>query len=758
MKLLHFLFLTLLSFSLYAQIPSVENVSDAQVEQFLKEAEARGLTEQQIEAAARMNGYTAEDIAKMRQRIERVKTGALNASTGGVNAVTREQIGEVAERTDVQVDDKTEVAKKAEVYGRSIFRDKSLQFQPNLNIATPKNYVLGPGDELRIDVTGFAYQHYDRTISPEGTIQLESLSPIYLNGNTIEEAKAKIMDRLKILFGGLRNGSLALDVTLGSVRTIQVHILGEVINPGTFAISSLASPLNALYLSGGPTLAGTMRDIRILRNNQLLESIDLYKTLQEGHMPRTFLQDNDVLFIPVAKTKVELKGEIVRPMVYELKEGEQLGKALAYAGGFSEQAYRASIRLERYTAKEKKLVQLKAEDLDAFPVQNGDRVYVGAVLDRKENKVEILGAVFRPGEYALGEEIKTLGDLVQAAEGLKEDAFKGRVLIRRENERLDRELITLNLNEGTVWETPLQREDIVLIKSISELRELRTVRIYGAVVEPGEYDFQENMSVTDLVYLAGGLRFGAEPGNMEIARRIREGNLESKNVEILSYASNAELELQGDKFLLEAYDEVFVRVKPNYEEQKKVQISGEVHYPGSYVIQDKNETIADLVKRAGGVLETANLEGARYYKNDRLVALDLAEALKNNSKGGNLILQEGDRLEIPRRMDYVVVSGEVLNPTVVAYNPSFAFSDYIAQAGGFTDSAFVRKAYVRYANGLTDRTRSFLGIRDRPELARGMEIIVPKRYKYRWTPAERIAVSSATVSIATIMVTIIRLL
>ncbi|WP_304236041.1 SLBB domain-containing protein [Jiulongibacter sediminis] len=751
-----FVLFIMLSLTALAQSPvDIENVTDAQVEQFLKEAEERGLTEQEIEAAARLNGYSAQDIAMIRERIERLKSGENTLNKETVSDGKREQLGEVAKRIDLQVDDSTEVGKKTEVYGRSIFRNQNLTFEPNLRLPTPPNYTLGPDDELMIDITGYAFQHYDVKVSPEGTIQLESLSPFQVSGLTIEQAKAKIKDRLKLLFGGLRNNSLGLDVTLGDVRSIQVNILGEIEKPGTYTLSAFSTPLNALYLSGGPTVNGSFRTIKVLRQNQLVQEVDLYQLLNSGQYTNLLLKDGDVIFVPVAERKVELEGEVKRAMIYELKAEESLADAILYAGNFSEQAYTNSVKITRYTGKEKKLVTLGEEQFDDFLLKNGDHIFIGAVLDRVENQVEVLGAVFRPGTYALDEELKTVGDLIKIAEGLKEDAFKTRVILRRENDHLDTEIITLNLMNSTDWEIPLKREDILIIKSYSELREVRSVEIKGAIVEPGEYEFQENMSVNDLIFMAGGLADGAEKGNIEIARRVKEGDLFSKNVQILPFDTNDDL--ISMELTLRPFDQVYVREIANYEKQQIVKIVGQVKYPGEYVIQNRGETIADLVTRAGGLLKGAYVEGAKFYKEGKLLALDLKNVLSSANKIGNLVLQEGDSLFIPKKMDYVFVKGQVLNPTIVAYDPAFEFNDYIAQAGGYTDSAYVRKAYVRYANGLTDRTRSFLGIKDRPSAARGMEIVVPTRVKYRWTPAERIAVSSAMVSIATIMVTIVRL-
>jgi polysaccharide export outer membrane protein len=752
---------TLISFYSHAQSPgNVDNISDSQVEQFLKEMESKGMSEQEIEAAARLNGYSSDDIAKFRLRIERLKSGSVD-NNPQTSAKTREQIGEVAERTDVQVGNNTEVGKKRDIFGRSLFGNKNLQFEPNLRLPTPPNYVIGPSDELKIDISGFAYQHYDVKVTPEGTIRLESLSPINVSGLTIEQAKVKITNILKVLFGGLRSGGLTLDLTLGNVRSIQVNILGEITNPGTYTLSAFATALNALYLSGGPTVNGSMRTIKILRNNMELASIDLYQFLTTGKLSnQQLLQDQDVIFVPVAEKKIELEGEIKREMLFELTASESLSDAIDYAGGFTEQAYKKNLIVTRYTDTEKKIINTEGLELSNFLLKNGDHVTVGAVLERFENKVEILGAVFRPEAYALNDSMNSLKALIKMADGLREDAFLDRALLIRERENLDPEIIATNLKDlfsGKIKDITLRKNDKLIIKSITELRELRTVEILGSINNPGSFDYADGLKVKDLILMAGGFKEGATTKRMEIARRLFNDESSDETVEVLFFETNKNLNNEED-ITLSPFDKVFVRDLPNYEVQKIVNISGEVYYPGVYTILKREERISDLIKRAGGLREESYIEGARFYREGMLVALDLKKALNNENDLGNLILSEGDKLVIPKIQEVVTLSGQVLNPTSVAFRPDLRFQDYISQAGGVTNDAFVRKTYVRYANGLTDRTHSFLGIKNYPEIERGMEVIVPIRIKDRWTSAERIAVSTAFVSIATIMVTILRVL
>ncbi|GAB3508482.1 SLBB domain-containing protein [Emticicia fontis] len=759
----------------YSQTPTppanVDNLTDKQIEAFLKEAESRGLSEAQIEAAALVNGYSPQDIAKVRERINRLKTGTTEVKTNapgtGTNTakpdnVTREQIGEVAERTSVAVSDKQEVGKKLETFGSQLFNNKSLTFEPNLRLPTPKGYILGPDDELKIDITGYAYQHYDTKVSPEGTIKIENLAPIYVNGNTIEQAKTKIIERLKTLFAGLRNGTLNADITLGNVRSIKVTIVGEVNNPGTYTVSSLASAFNALYLSGGPNNNGSFRNIQIFRNNTLIKKIDVYDFLLKGTLEDNInLFDQDVILVPLFQKKVKIEGEVKRSGIFELNEGDNFKALLNYAGGYTEQAYTSTINVKRNTKTEKKLFTFDPLTNAEFITQNGDQFYIGTILDRFENKVEVLGAVFRPGEFALGDKIKTVKQLIESAEGLREDAYANRAILVREQDNLDPMYMPIDLGKllkGEIPDIELKRQDQLLIKSIVEIRQERKVNIEGAVNNPGSYAYAENMSIRDVILLAGGFNDGAASKRIEVARRQYNDDSNEKPVIIIPINISKDLNPAEGGIKLMPFDRIFVRNLPNYEVQQTVSIQGEVNYPGAYTIESKSERLSDLIDRAGGLRSEAYINGARLYRNDKLIFVDFDKALKNKKTASNLLLESGDRVEIPKERQTVSVGGQVLNPTRVAYQPSFSFGDYIAQAGGFTDSAFVKKTYVQYANGSTDRTRSFFGIKVYPKVQQGMAIYVPTRNRMRMSPAERIAIGTGFVSLSAVLLTLIRLL
>lgn len=755
-----FCFTLVLSGELFSQkLPDVDALSDKQIEAFLKEAEAKGLSEMQIEAAAKLNGYSDADIIKVRERINRIKTNT-NTSNATLNNNTREQIGEISERAEVQVDTKTSVDNNQQVFGHNLFNNKSLSFEPNLRIPTPANYILGPDDVLSVDISGYAYQHYDLKITAEGTVKIESLAPIYLNGLTVEKAKAKILQRLRTLFAGLSNGGLSMDLTLGKVRTIKVTVVGEVQSPGTYNVSSLATLFNALYVSGGPSAIGSFRNIQLLRNNKIVQQFDLYDFLLEGLMPsNVVLQDQDVVFIPVADRKISFVGQVKRPLIYELRAGETLADAIKFAGGFTDNAYKANLTVRRNTDKEKEILTVNFDDARSFALQNGDKVEINNVLDRYTNKVEVVGAVFRAGEYALNNELKTVAQLIKKAEGLREDAFLNRAILKREQPNKDPEFIPIDLHKVMSGEDlELKREDVLIIKSIVELRELRKVEVKGAVNQTGEFDFVDNMSVSDLIVLAGGLKEGATVKRIEIARRLFNDESNQQQVEIINTESNKDLNIQAKRVFLKPFDQVFIRELPNYQVQEMVTIEGEVNYPGQYVIKNRIERLSDLIERAGGERPEAYFKGARFIRDGKQVAVNLEEIFLNKNAVMNLYLENGDRLIIPKETQTVKVSGQVLNQTSVAYQPDFRFREYISQAGGFSDSAFVRKTYVRYPNGLTSRTKSFLFIKDYPRVEKGMEIIVPVKRRDKLSKAEIISISTGFVSLSAVLLTLLRLL
>ena len=756
-------FISLLGFSsVYAQ--SVDELSDDQIQQFMKQAQESGMNEDQLMAAAAAKGFGSADISKFKDRMTKLqadKKGPVNTNTTDTERKLNDTTSTKIVKQPVKED--SSAIRREKYYGLNLFNNKKIVFEPNLRIPTPKNYVLGTGDELNISITGFAAQTYKVKVSPEGTVQLDILSPIYVSGLTIEQASERIINRLKSRFAGLNSsgGGLYADITLGNIRSISVTVIGEALQPGTFTIPSLANVFNVLYACGVPSEIGSLRNIEVFRNGKVIRTLDVYDFLLHGDQKdNIILQDQDIVRIPYVDTRVSLVGEVRNPKIFEVKRGETLKDVLAFAGGFKELAYSKTISLERATPTEKRIVSIDQNEIPAFTPQKGDVYTIGKILSRFENIVTIKGAVYREGSYELEKDI-TVKQLIARAEGLKQDAFKERVLLKRERENLEPEIIPLNLSKilkGESEDIRLKLKDTLFVKSYKDLRERLTVSISGAVNKAATYEFADNMTVSDLVTMAGGFSDGASASKIEIARRIKADTFgiskeQSIKIETIDVDRNL-ISSESGKLFLKPFDRVYVRVLPRYEEQKNVSIAGEVFYPGPYALKDKNEKISDLILKSGGLKSEADLGSAKFSRAGKVVGVDLIKIIQNSDDINNLVLNSGDALEIPRKKETVTITGQVYNSTSVPYSVGLKFKDYINLAGGTTDSAYVKNSYVKYGNGRLDRTNSFLGIKTYPKVENGSEIIVPVRRKYRWTPAERIAISTAVVSIATLLFTI----
>ena len=758
-----FVFISLLGFSsVYAQ--SVDELSDDQIQQFMKQAQESGMSEDQLMAAAAAKGFGSADISKFKDRMTKLqadKKGPVNTNTTDTERKLNDTTSTKIVRQPIKED--SSAIRREKYYGLNLFNNKKIVFEPNLRIPTPKNYVLGTGDELNISITGFAAQTYKVKVSPEGTVQLDILSPIYVSGLTIEQASERIINRLKSRFAGLNSsgGGLYADITLGNIRSISVTVIGEALQPGTFTIPSLANVFNVLYACGGPSEIGSLRNIEVFRNGKVIRTLDVYDFLLHGDQKdNIILQDQDIIRIPYVDTRVSLLGEVRNPKIFEVKRGEKLKDVLAFAGGFKELAYSKTISLERATPTEKRIVSIDQNEIAAFTPQKGDVYTIGKILSRFENIVTIKGAVYREGSYELEKDI-TVKQLIARAEGLKQDAFKERILLKRERENLEPEIIPLNLSKilkGESEDIRLKLKDTLFVKSYKDLRERLTVSISGAINKAGTFEFADNMTVSDLVTMAGGFSDGASASKIEIARRIKADTFgiakeQSIKIETIDVDRNL-IGVESGKLLLKPFDRVYVRVLPRYEEQKNVSITGEVFYPGPYALKDKTEKISDLIIKSGGLKSEADLGSAKFSRAGKVVGVDIINIMQNRDDINNLVLNSGDALEIPRKKETVTITGQVYNATTVPYSVGLKFKDYINLAGGTTDSAYVKNAYVKYGNGRLDRTKSFLGIKAFPKVENGSEIIVPVRRKYKWTPAERIAISTAVVSIATLLFTI----
>jgi len=608
---------------------NVDDLSDAQIQIFVERFQESGYSEAEMELALKTRGLPQTEIDKLKARMSKLQTGAVKSGTSFDRSRTREkpQIkqDDLVEALTGDLDEmleREELEKQKRVFGYKLFNSESLTFEPNLNIPTPKDYLLGPGDEVIIDVWGASEQTYQEIISPEGYIKIANLGPIYLNGLSIDRASDRIKSRLTQIYSGLapRQGSAPntfSQVSLGQLRTITVHVIGEAQRPGSFNVSSLSTVAHVLYLSGGPNYYGSMRQIDIIRDNKVTATVDVYDFLINGVLENNVtLKDGDIVRIKPYINRVEVIGEVKREGIYETIDGENFGRLLEYAGGFTENAYTKLIKARRNKDGEKIFADLSIDELSDIETKNGDQVIVQGILERYANRVQIKGAVFREGEYQLTEGL-TVKALIEKAEGLRGDAFMERGLIYRTNEDYSYAVIPFNLRElikGNENDIELLREDLVQISSIYDLNDEKYVLINGEVKSSGTFPYFQNMTVEDLIIRAGGLRESASGSKVEVARRVQVDNETETNqtAEIFTFSISKNLELTADdsRFILQPFDQVFIRKSPGYEPQVTVKVEGEVIYPGLYALKTKNERISDVIKRSGGLTTDGYAAGA----------------------------------------------------------------------------------------------------------------------------------------------------
>ena len=772
-----FIFLSFISLNSFAQKQRVEDLTDEQVSAFLQKAKASGMSEAQIEKAATLQGYSPADVAKMRERLNNISTEkgkkTNDSDISDVRKATKTKAYSDSTNTPKTDMDSVKITiKKPKVFGMSMFAAGGLSFEADLRIATPRNYQLGPDDELNIDIFGNALDNYKVKVSPEGTIRILNLSPIYVSGLTIESASERIIGRLRQLYQGINmpGSGVSAQITLGSIRSIKVTITGEVTKAGTYTVSSLATVFNALYAAGGPSENGSFRNIKVIRDNKIVRVLDLYDFLLRADQKDNIrLQDQDIIRVADYETRVEVAGEVKRPMIFEVEKSETLKDVLRFAGGFTDKAYTYTIGLKRNTARELKLVNISQDEVGSFIPQRGDKYTVGEILERFENRVQIKGAVFRDGEFALEAGVTTVKELIKKAEGLREDAFMNRAIINRQKGDNDPIVIAFDLGKlmrGEIDDIPLKREDVIVIRSIKSLREKRIVTIEGEVNKEGKFDYVEGLTIADMIVLANGFKEGASNAKIELSRRVKDdttGLASNQNVRIEAFDIDKDLRISTSdaRTLIQPFDKIIVRKSPRYENQKEVAIEGEVKFPGSYTIKDRTQRISDLIILAGGLRDGAFPKGATFNRDSTQIAVDLTIIQKNPSSQENLLLIQGDRLFIPRELETVKMTGELLNPISVAFRPNLSVKDYIAQAGGFTDKAARRRVFVKYANGFSDRTKTFLFFTTYPKVEQGSEIIVPAildDVNTKMTTAEKVAILGAVSSIALITINILNAL
>ena len=773
-------------------------MSDEAVVKYALEGRQSGKSDQQIGKELLARGVTPEQVERLKQKYEDSRTSSETvASDQVISGQRRERPRSSSDTLAVEIPPVPDPAERGAdsraVFGRNVFRSRALTFEPNENQATPENYRLGPGDEVIIDIWGENERSLREEISSEGNIMVEQVGPVYLNGLTIKEANAKLRGVFGQIYAGVSGDSPASEVrvTLGCLRTIQVNVMGEVEMPGTYRLSSFATVFHALYQAGGVTDIGTLRNIRVLRSGREVASVDIYKYLFHGDSKDDIrLEEGDIVLVPSYDLLVEVTGCVKRPMRYEMEAGEPLSQLLAYAGGFTGDAYGREVRVVRTMGREHELFNVDSVGYGTFALMDGDSVAVGRVLDRYANRIEVQGAVYRPGMYELGEGTHTVRELIGRAEGLREDAFRGRALLFRERDDLTPEIVAVDLEgvlSGRLTDISLRRNDVLVVSSVHDLEDRGGFTIGGEVARPGVYPYAAHTTVEDLIVQAGGLLDGASTVKVEVSRRLKDpkSTTPSNGVgKVYAFSLKEGLVVDGEAgFELAPFDVVEVRRSPGYQPQRQVVLDGEVVFTGNYTLIRKNERLSDLVKRAGGITDDAYVRGGRLIRRmneeeravrdaalraaqqnrgadsvslEKLMAddyyavgIELDKALSNPGSDYDVVLREGDRLVVPEYVSTVKINGDVMYPNTTVYLKDKRVKYYIAQAGGYGARAKRNKAYIVYMNGRVAR------VKGRAKVEPGCEIIVPsKRDRKRMGIAEILGLTTSAASIGTMAASI----
>ena len=700
--------------------------------------------------------------------------------------------------------------KSTKVFGRDIFNNKSLTFEPNMNIATPQNYRLGPGDAVIIDIYGASQKTIQDTVSPDGTVTIEGYGPVSISGLTVSQANARLRGTV-----GSRYSSSKIRLTVGQTKTIMVNVMGEVKAPGTYTLSAFATVFHALYMAGGINDLGTLRNIKVYRNNRLVTVVDIYDYILNGKLTGNVrLADNDVIVVGPYDCLVNITGKVKRPMFYEMKKNESINSLLKYAGSFTGDAYKKSVRVNRKTGREYSVYNVEEFDFASFRIADGDSVTVEPILNRYANTVEVRGAVFRPGMYNLGEQVNSVRSLIEHAEGLTEDAFKARAVMHRMKTDRSLEVVSVDVEgiiSGKVADIPLKENDVLFIPTRQDKMNERTITIRGEVLFPGTYKYADNETIEDFVLQAGGLTDKASVVNVNVSRRVSDAKAlrpDSLIAQTYTLSLKDGFVIDGTPgFILMPFDEVFIRKSPGYTEQQNVTIEGEVLFAGAYTLTKRNARLSDLFKKAGGSTKEAYLKGARLIrkandtekarmeavlkmqreqqqknllqlaassnsgsnlqqvaesaKNADLekfnvpdeypVGIDLSEAIKHPGSDEDLVLREGDRLVVPQYNGTVKINGAVMYANTVGYEKGKRASYYIDQAGGFASDAVKNKAYIIYMNGKVAKVSH--GAKVQP----GCEIVVPAKLKRKMSVAETMSLGTSMSSIAAMIATIANL-
>lgn len=835
--------LLLLALTITALPVKAQTMTDDQIVSYVLQEQEKGTDRSVIIRTLVQRGVTREQLQRVQRKVEaeRKQLGATDL-TGGQRAQRstrlrrqqsqqqRLQSGQMLHSADEEemlrrrsrqqrLDDMEEdtqffdldsldyyasqVPKDQQVFGRNIFNQENLSFEPSLNIATPTNYRLGAGDAVFIDVWGASQQTFEETISPDGTVTLEGVGPVHIGGMSVSEATNRLKAQLSQYYSDCE-----ISLSLGETRSIIVQVLGEVNTPGSYSISGLSSAFNALYAAGGISEVGTLRDIKVYRDGRCISVIDVYDYLLNGNSSGNVrLQDNDVIIVGPYDCLVEVRGKVKRPMFYEMKASESVGQLLDFAGGFAGDAYRNSVRLIRKAGAEYSIHTIDEFSLNGFSVMDGDSLFVDSVIPRFSNRVSIMGAVMHPGDYQMDGHIQTVRDLVRAAEGITEDAFYERAVMHREKDDLSLEMVPIDLVgiiNGTSADVPLRKNDRLYVPSKTEMRGEQTLRINGEVNYPGIYVYAENTTIKDLILQAGGLTRAASTARVDVFRRMYRPEAEAASTdlaEVFTFNLNNGFVIEDTAFVLQPFDEVQVRRSPVFNEQQNVKITGAVNFEGEYAMTSREFRVSELVNMAGGLSNLAYAKGARLVRtmtegerarqelslrnsqisiyeqslesekkfdlaradslldlkmnlgNTYSVSIDLEKALENPGSSYDIVLRDKDLLEVPQYSDFVRVSGEVMYPISIPYKKGASMSYYIKRAGGYSSKAGKKLTYTIYMNGSVAQ----LGRRDSGKnIEPGSEIVVPTKPKREGLSTSEIMIlGTSTVSISSMIISLI---
>lgn len=812
------LFFSFVAISLYAQ----SSMTDKQVMDYVIKQHEKGESQTEIAQELLKKGVDISQLQRIRRKYQdtqglsseslsdkdgkdvtsgrirkangetKKKSDAKGTKPGKSSKADKSETEDIEKELFELIPDSLDVKKDKEekkIFGHDIFRNENLSFEPNMNIATPETYVLGPGDNVYIDIYGASQETIDDVISPDGYVTIEDYGPIALSGLTVKQATSKLRAEL-----GSRYESSSIKLSVGQTRTIMVNVMGEVEVPGTYTLSAFATVFHALYMAGGVNDIGTLRDVKVYRKNVLVTSVDVYDYLLNGKLTGNVkLQDNDVVIVGSYDCLVEVKGKVKRPMYYEMKHNESLKELLNYAGGFTGDAYSHSVRVLRKTGRDLSVYNVEEGEMGDFKMADEDKVQVDSIIQRYSNAVELKGAVFRPGLYQIGGKVLTVKNLIDYAEGVTEDAFLKHAVLHRM--KLDRtlEVVQVDLEgimNGSAKDIYLQNEDILFVPSQEELKQSQTLTIHGEVFYPGTYKYASNETIEDLILQAGGLMESASSIKVDVARRIKDQKA-TQTSEMRAMTYSFELRdgfiVNADpEFTLQPYDEVYVRRSPGYSEQENVKVTGEVLFSGTYTLAKRETRLSDIIKEAGGVTPMAYVKGARLERKSTdeeklrtqqllkmsqtktgkdtldikkldvsetyFVGIDLEKALANPGGDDDIVLHEGDNIIVPELVNTVKINGEVMYPNTVGYLSGKGARYYISQAGGYSNTARRNRAYIIYQNGKVAKLRSHA------KPAPGCEIVVPSKQKKDNSSAttQWVTISTSVATLAALLVSLFK--